>query len=112
MTGLKHLGATSTSRGPLRKSPSWAQGAANILYRKEIAAADDPRPCVQVLADYEDTLVNPVAAGGLHRLVIMPSHTRARMHQGATNAQEANERVFRRRSTKHPAVARQHRFYG
>ena len=57
-----------------------AQGAANILYRRELAAAADPETLrAKVVADYEDTLVNPYIAAerGYVDSVIPPSHTRS-----------------------------------
>jgi propionyl-CoA carboxylase beta chain len=57
-----------------------AQGAANILYRRELAAAADPVTLrAELVADYEDTLVNPYIAAerGYIDFVIAPSKTRS-----------------------------------
>ena len=57
-----------------------AQGAANILYRRELAAADDPEQLrAKLVTDYEDTLVNPYIAAerGYVDSVIPPSQTRS-----------------------------------
>ena len=79
--GSKHLGADINVAWPTAQiAVMGAQGAANILYRKEIAAADDPEAMrAKVVTDYEDTLVNPYVAAerGYVDSVIMPSQTRA-----------------------------------
>jgi len=39
-----------------------AQGAVNILYRRELASAEDPDALrAQRVAEYEDTLANPTS---------------------------------------------------
>ena len=56
-----------------------AQGAANILYRRELADASDPEARRQELvADYEDHFANPYIAAerGYVDAVIPPSTTR------------------------------------
>jgi propionyl-CoA carboxylase beta chain len=50
-----------------------------ILYRKELAAAEDPEARrAELIAEYEDTLANPYIAAdrGYVDAVIPPSHTR------------------------------------
>jgi propionyl-CoA carboxylase beta chain len=57
-----------------------AQGAANILYRRQLAKADDPEALrAKLVQEYEDTLVNPYVAAerGYVDSVIPPSQTRA-----------------------------------
>jgi propionyl-CoA carboxylase beta chain len=57
-----------------------AQGAANILYRRELAASDDAETLrAELVTDYEDTLVNPYVAAerGYIDSVIAPSATRS-----------------------------------
>jgi propionyl-CoA carboxylase beta chain len=57
-----------------------AQGAVNILYRKEIGASDEPEALrSRMITEYEDTLANPYIAAerGYVDSVIRPSHTRA-----------------------------------
>jgi propionyl-CoA carboxylase beta chain len=57
-----------------------AQGAVNILYRRELAAAEDPDAVrAQRVTEYEDTLANPYVAAerGYLDAVIRPSETRA-----------------------------------
>ncbi|MBS6374378.1 MAG: methylmalonyl-CoA carboxyltransferase [Erysipelotrichaceae bacterium] len=56
-----------------------ASGAANIVFRKEIKAADDPAALrVEKIKEYEDTVANPYVAGSLGYIddVIVPSKTR------------------------------------
>ena len=57
-----------------------ASGAVGILYRKEIAAADDAdAKRAELMTDYEDTLCNPYLAAerGYVDAVIEPAETRA-----------------------------------
>jgi propionyl-CoA carboxylase beta chain len=79
--GSKHLGADVNVAWPTAQiAVMGAQGAANILYRRELAAAADPDALrAQVVADYEDTLVNPYVAAerGYIDSVIPPSQTRS-----------------------------------
>jgi propionyl-CoA carboxylase beta chain len=79
--GSKHLGADINVAWPTAQiAVMGAQGAANILHRKQIAAADDPEAVrARVVTEYEDTLVNPYIAAerGYVDAVIMPSQTRS-----------------------------------
>ena len=79
--GSKHLGADMNVAWPTAQiAVMGAQGAANILYRRELAAAADPETLrAKVVADYEDTLVNPYIAAerGYIDSVIAPSQTRS-----------------------------------
>jgi propionyl-CoA carboxylase beta chain len=79
--GSKHLGADMNLAWPTAQiAVMGAQGAANILYRRELAAADDPEALrAEVVTDYEDTLVNPYIAAerGYIDAVIAPSSTRS-----------------------------------
>jgi propionyl-CoA carboxylase beta chain len=55
------------------------EGAINILYRKELAQADDPEALrAQLVQEYRDTLANPYVAASWGYLddVIEPSQTR------------------------------------
>jgi propionyl-CoA carboxylase beta chain len=59
-----------------------AQGAVNILYRSELAAADDPAGArAELITEYEDTLANPYIAAerGYVDSVIAPSATRTQV---------------------------------
>jgi propionyl-CoA carboxylase beta chain len=79
--GSKHLGADINVAWPTAQiAVMGAQGAANIVYRRELAAAADPESLrAKVVLDYEDTLVNPYIAAerGYVDSVIPPSHTRS-----------------------------------
>jgi propionyl-CoA carboxylase beta chain len=59
-----------------------AEGAANILYSREISKSEDPvARRAQVIADYNAKLVNPYVAAGHGYIdeVIMPSETRKKL---------------------------------
>ncbi|NYJ04657.1 acyl-CoA carboxylase subunit beta [Petropleomorpha daqingensis] len=81
--GSKHLGADVNLAWPTSQiAVVGAQGAVGILYRKELAAADDPDARrAELIADYEDTLANPYIAAdrGFVDAVIMPSETRVQV---------------------------------
>jgi propionyl-CoA carboxylase beta chain len=79
--GSKHLGADVNLAWPTAQiAVMGAQGAVNILYRKEIGASDRPEALrTELIAEYEDTLANPYIAAerGYVDSVIRPSQTRA-----------------------------------
>jgi propionyl-CoA carboxylase beta chain len=83
--GSKHLGADINLAWPTAQiAVMGASGAANILYRRELAAA--PAGEVEALRsrrqqDYEDALLNPYVAAdrGYIDAVIQPSHTRSQV---------------------------------
>jgi propionyl-CoA carboxylase beta chain len=81
--GSKHLGADLNLAWPTAQiAVMGAQGAAGILYRKEIAAAEDPDTRrAELIAEYEDALLNPYIAAdrGYVDAVIPPSHTRVQV---------------------------------
>ncbi len=81
--GSKHLGADVNLAWPTAQiAVMGAQGAVNILYRRELAKADDPEgQRAQLVADYEHTLANPYIAAerGYIDAVIRPSETRAQI---------------------------------
>ncbi len=78
--GSKHLGADMNVAWPTAQiAVMGAQGAVNILHRREIAKADDPEAVrARVVTEYEDTLLTPYLAAerGYIDSVIMPSQTR------------------------------------
>ena len=82
--GSKHLGADINLAWPTAQiAVMGAQGAVNILYRKQIQAAADAGEDVESVRQefvtrYEDTLANPYAAAerGYVDTVITPSNTR------------------------------------
>jgi propionyl-CoA carboxylase beta chain len=81
--GSKHLGADVNFAWPTAQiAVMGAQGAVNILYRSELAVADDPAASrAQLITEYEDTLANPYLAAerGYVDAVIAPSQTRAQV---------------------------------
>jgi propionyl-CoA carboxylase beta chain len=78
--GSKHLGADINVAWPTAQiAVMGAQGAVSILYRKELAAAEDPDATrAELTAHYEDTLANPYVAAerGYVDAVIAPHETR------------------------------------
>ena len=81
--GSKHLGADVNLAWPTAQiAVMGAQGAVNILYRRELAkAADAEATRAELIADYEHTLANPYIAAerGYIDAVIRPSETRAQV---------------------------------
>jgi propionyl-CoA carboxylase beta chain len=88
--GSKHLGADINLAWPTAQiAVMGAQGATNILYRKELAALADSLPeqearRAELVTEYEDALVNPYMAAerGFVDTVIPPSLTRAQIVRG------------------------------
>ena len=78
--GSKHLGADVNLAWPTAQiAVMGAQGAVNILYRKELRAAADPEAAMaQYITDYDDHLANPYIAAerGYVDRVILPHETR------------------------------------
>jgi propionyl-CoA carboxylase beta chain len=78
--GSKHLGGDVNLAWPTAQiAVMGAQGAVNILYRRELAAAADPGALrAQRIAEYEDRLANPYIAAerGYVDAVIRPAETR------------------------------------
>jgi propionyl-CoA carboxylase beta chain len=79
--GSKHLGADMNLAWPTAQiAVMGAQGAVNILHHRELAAADDVEASrAELIAAYEDTLLNPYIAAerGYVDAVIEPAQTRA-----------------------------------
>jgi propionyl-CoA carboxylase beta chain len=84
--GSKHLGADLNFAWPTAQiAVMGAQGAVNILYKAELAAAEDPAALrAQKITEYEDALANPYLAAerGYVDAVITPSTTRAQVVRG------------------------------
>jgi propionyl-CoA/long-chain acyl-CoA carboxylase carboxyl transferase subunit len=78
--GSKHLGGDVNLAWPTAQiAVMGAQGAVNILYRRELAAAEDPDTLRRErITEYEDTLANPYIAAerGYVDAVIRPAETR------------------------------------
>ena len=81
--GSKHLGADLNFAWPTAQiAVMGAQGAVNILYRSELAGAEDPAAVrAEKIAEYEDTLANPYIAAerGYIDSVIPPHETRTQI---------------------------------
>jgi propionyl-CoA carboxylase beta chain len=81
--GSKHLRADVNLAWPTAQiAVMGAQGAVNILYRRELAAADDPAALrAQRVTEYEDMLANPYIAAerGYVDAVIRPAETRTQV---------------------------------
>ena len=84
--GSKHLGGDVNLAWPTAQiAVMGAQGAVNILYRRELAAAGGPEEQAALrarrVAEYEDTLANPYVAAerGYVDAVIRPAETRAQV---------------------------------
>jgi propionyl-CoA carboxylase beta chain len=97
--GSKHLGADVNLAWPSAQiAVMGAQGAANIVYRKTLAEAEQEGRDVEALraeliADYEDTLLNPYDAAerGYVDAVIPPSHTRGNVARALGMLREKRE---------------------
>ena len=78
--GSKHLGADVNFAWPTAQiAVMGAQGAVNLLYRRELAGASDPDALrKQLMSEYNDTLANPYLAAerGFIDAVIEPAQTR------------------------------------
>jgi propionyl-CoA carboxylase beta chain len=78
--GSKHLGADMNFAWPTAQiAVMGAQGAVNILYRRELAEAEDPElRRRELVMEYEDRLANPYIAAerGYVDAVIQPHDTR------------------------------------
>ncbi len=78
--GSKHLGADVNFAWPTAQiAVMGAQGAVNLLYRRELAGASDPDALrKQLMSEYDDTLANPYLAAerGFIDAVIEPAQTR------------------------------------
>ena len=78
--GSKHLGADINLAWPTAQiAVMGAQGAVNILYRKELSEAKDQEKLrKELITEYEDTLANPYVAAerGFIDAVIEPHQTR------------------------------------
>ncbi|NLO43992.1 MAG: methylmalonyl-CoA carboxyltransferase [Candidatus Cloacimonetes bacterium] len=79
----RHLGADMVFAWPSAEiAVMGAQGAANVIFRKEIASAEDPdAKRAELIADYEERFNNPYVAAsrGYIDAIIVPSETRRRL---------------------------------
>ena len=84
-----------------------AEGAVNIIYRDEIAAADDPAAeRARLVAEYEERFANPyiAAARGYVDDVILPSETRPRLIAALRDARRQARHEPAEEARQHPAV--------
>jgi propionyl-CoA carboxylase beta chain len=84
--GSKHLGGDVNLAWPTAQiAVMGAEGAVDILYRRDLAAVEDPRERAELraqrAAEYEDTLFNPYIAvdRGYVDAVIRPAETRSQV---------------------------------
>ncbi len=97
--GSKHLGADINLAWPTAQvAVMGAQGAANIVHRKTLAAAaadgkDVDALRAELIQEYEDTLLNPYAAAerGYVDSVIVPAHTRGHVSRALSLLQGKRE---------------------
>ena len=79
--GSKYLGSDINFAWPSAEiAVMGAQGAVNILYRKELSSAEDPEAKrAELVKDYNESLANPYLAAerGTIDTVIEPSQSRA-----------------------------------
>ena len=84
--GSKHLGGDLSLAWPTAQiAVMGAQGAVNILYRKELREATDPEATrAELITEYDNTLANPYLAAerGYVDRVIMPHETRKQVVLG------------------------------
>jgi propionyl-CoA carboxylase beta chain len=84
--GSKHLGADLNFAWPTAQvAVMGAQGAVNILFRKDISSAKDPvAERAEKISEYEEAFDNPYVAAerGWIDAVIAPSETRIRIIRG------------------------------
>jgi propionyl-CoA carboxylase beta chain len=93
--GSKHLGADVNLAWPTAQiAVMGAQGAVNILYRRELATSDNPDTRrAELITEYEDTLANPYIAAerGYVDAVIEPSRTRSAVAQALRSLRTKRE---------------------
>ena len=92
----KHIGADINLAWPSAEiAVMGAQGAVNILYRKEIADAKDPEKVrAELVSDYTETLSNPYAAKvgrfkGGDTLMLAAGFAKQRVHEGQNGKVDA-----------------------
>ena len=106
--GSKHLGGDLNLAWPTAEiAVMGAQGAVNILHRKELATAEDPEAKrVELIDDYQRTLCNPYQAAerGYIDRVIFPHETRTQVDPGAAGTAQQAQGVTAQEAREHPAV--------
>jgi propionyl-CoA carboxylase beta chain len=93
--GSKHLGGDVNLAWPTAQiAVMGAAGAVSILYRRELATAENPEELrARRTAEYEDTLANPYVAAerGYIDAVIRPAETRAAVTRALTSLRTKRE---------------------
>ena len=106
--GSKHLGADMNIAWPTAQiAVMGAQGAVNILYRRELAGAEDPESRrQQLITEYEDHLANPYIAAerGYIDAVVKPSETRAEIVRGLRLLRTKRDTLPAQEAWEHPPV--------
>ena len=102
----KHIGADLNFAWPTSEiAVMGAKGAAEIIFRKEIAASDDPvAKLAEKEAEYADLFAHPyrAAARGYVDEVIEPTHTRNRLLKGFAMLENKTVRRPRRKHGNMP----------
>jgi propionyl-CoA carboxylase beta chain len=97
----KHIGADMNYAWPMAEiAVMGAKGAAEIIFRKEIAAAEDKQAKLdEKVADYESIFANPyrAAARGYVDEVIMPENTRMKLIRAFEMAENKAEKLPRKK---------------
>lgn len=97
----KHIGADMNYAWPMAEiAVMGAKGAAEIIFRKEIAAADDPQAALdEKVAEYTSIFANPyrAASRGYVDEVIVPEDTRAKLIRAFEMAENKAEKLPRKK---------------
>ncbi len=108
--GSKHLGADLNFAWPTAQiAVMGAQGAVNILYRSELAGAEDPAAVrAEKIAEYEDTLANPYVAAerGYVDSVIAAARDAYADRPGAARPADQAGDPAAQEARQHPALIR------
>ena len=97
----KHIGADMNYAWPMAEiAVMGPKGAAEIIFRREIAAAEDPQAKLdEKIADYTETFANPykAAARGFIDEVIMPEQTRSKLIRAFRMLENKAEKLPRKK---------------
>ncbi len=97
----KHIGADMNYAWPMAEiAVMGAKGASEIIFRKEIAAAEDPQAKLdEKVAMYTETFANPYRAAGRGYVdeVILPRHTRTKLIRAFEMAENKAEKLPRKK---------------
>ena len=105
----KHVGADFNFAWPTAEvAVMGPDGAVNIVFRKELEAADDPDARrAELVEEYREQFANPFTAAerGYVDDVIAPSRTRPRAHHRARGVPGQARRPAAPQAREHPAVS-------